>query len=90
MTEYWATKHYIAAFTAGLQIENENSNVIIQELDPGQVNQHDKRIDPYFKYWGAASWTVGNKLFENFGIYEANRRMVVSQSACVSGVLDVS
>jgi len=38
MTEYSATKHYIAAFTAGLQIENENTNVIIQELDPGQVN----------------------------------------------------
>jgi len=38
MTEYSASKHYIAAFTAGLQIENENSDVIIQELDPGQVN----------------------------------------------------
>jgi len=38
LSEYSATKHYVAAFTAGLQAENCKSNVVIQELDPGQVN----------------------------------------------------
>jgi len=38
LTEYSATKRYIAAFTAGLQAENSDSKVIIQELDPGQVS----------------------------------------------------
>jgi len=38
LTEYSATKRFIAAFTAGLQAENSDSKVIIQELDPGQVS----------------------------------------------------
>jgi len=38
LSEYSATKHYISAFTAGLQAENFDSQVIIQELDPGQVS----------------------------------------------------
>lgn len=38
LTEYSATKRYIAAFTSGLQAENLDSKVIIQELDPGQVS----------------------------------------------------
>jgi len=38
LSEYSATKHYISAFTAGLQAENSDSKVIIQELDPGQVS----------------------------------------------------
>ena len=38
LTEYSATKRYIAAFTSGLQAENSDSKVIIQELDPGQVS----------------------------------------------------
>jgi len=38
LTEYSATKRYISAFTSGLQAENSDSQVIIQELDPGQVS----------------------------------------------------
>jgi len=38
LSVYSATKHYISAFTAGLQAENSGSKVIIQELDPGQVS----------------------------------------------------
>jgi len=38
LSEYSATKHFISAFTSGLQAENSDSKVIIQELDPGQVS----------------------------------------------------
>jgi len=35
LSEYSATKHFIAAFTAGLRAEISDSNVIIQQVDPG-------------------------------------------------------
>jgi len=37
-SEYSATKHYMAAWTAGLRAEIGSCNVIIQEIDPGQTN----------------------------------------------------
>ena len=37
-SEYSATKHFIAAFTQGLRAELSGSNVVIQQIDPGQMN----------------------------------------------------
>merc|ERR1711970_1522859 len=37
LAEYFATKHYLHAFTEAIAIENEGTGVIIQEVDPGQV-----------------------------------------------------
>ena len=37
LAEYFATKHYIHAFTEAIAIENEGTGVIIQEVDPGHV-----------------------------------------------------
>ena len=37
-SEYSATKHYMAAFTAGLRSELGRCNVVIQEIDPGKYN----------------------------------------------------
>lgn len=37
-SEYSATKHFIAAFTQGIRAELSGSNVVIQEVDPGQMN----------------------------------------------------
>jgi len=43
-SEYSATKHYMAAFTAGLRAEvGSSSNVVIQEIDPGQTNTNMAR-----------------------------------------------
>ena len=43
-SEYSATKHYMAAFTAGLRAEvGTSSNVVIQEIDPGQTNTNMAR-----------------------------------------------
>ena len=42
-SEYSATKHFIAAFTAGLRAEVSSSNVIIQQIDPGQMNTNMAR-----------------------------------------------
>ena len=42
--EYAATKHYMAAFTAGLRAElGRGSGVVIQEVDPGQVDTNMAR-----------------------------------------------
>merc|ERR1712179_95866 len=37
LAEYFATKHYLHAFTEAIAIENEGTGVIIQEVDPGHV-----------------------------------------------------
>merc|ERR1719318_341924 len=37
LAEYHATKHYLHAFTEAIAIEVENTGVIVQEVDPGQV-----------------------------------------------------
>jgi len=37
LAEYFATKHYMHAFTEAIAIEYEGTGVIIQEVDPGQV-----------------------------------------------------
>merc|ERR1711970_774070 len=37
LAEYFATKHYLHAFTEAIAIEYEGTGVIIQEVDPGQV-----------------------------------------------------
>ena len=37
-SEYSATKHFIAAFTQGIRAELSGSNVVIQQVDPGQMN----------------------------------------------------
>ena len=42
-SEYSATKHYMAAFTAGLRAEVGSSSVVIQEIDPGQTNTNMAR-----------------------------------------------
>ena len=42
--EYAATKHYMSAFTAGLRAElGRGSGVVIQEVDPGQVDTNMAR-----------------------------------------------
>ena len=41
--EYAATKHYMAAFTQGLMQEVGESDVVIQEVDPGQTNTNMTR-----------------------------------------------
>jgi len=38
LAEYYATKHYVHALTEAIAIEVEDSGVIIQEVDPGQVS----------------------------------------------------
>jgi len=38
LAEYCATKHYVHALTEAIAIEVEDSGVIIQEVDPGQVS----------------------------------------------------
>ena len=38
LAEYSATKHYMHAFTEAIAIEYEDTGVIIQEVDPGQVS----------------------------------------------------
>jgi len=42
-SEYSATKHFIAAFTAGLRAEISGSNVLIQQIDPGQMKTNMAR-----------------------------------------------
>ena len=37
-SEYSATKHFIAALTQGLRAELSGSRVVIQQVDPGQMN----------------------------------------------------
>ena len=37
-SEYSATKHFIAAFTQGIRSELSHSKVVIQQVDPGQMN----------------------------------------------------
>jgi len=37
LAEYYATKHYLHAFTEAISIELEGTGVIVQEVDPGQV-----------------------------------------------------
>lgn len=42
-SEYSATKHFIAAFTAGLRAEVSGSKVLIQQIDPGQMKTNMAR-----------------------------------------------
>jgi len=42
-SEYSATKHFIAAFTAGLRAEISHSKVLLQQIDPGQMNTYMAR-----------------------------------------------
>eukprot|EP00091_Calanus_sinicus_P024633 TRINITY_DN8950_c0_g1_i1.p1 TRINITY_DN8950_c0_g1~~TRINITY_DN8950_c0_g1_i1.p1 ORF type:complete len:125 (-),score=19.79 TRINITY_DN8950_c0_g1_i1:255-629(-) len=37
LAEYFATKHYLHAFSEAIAIELEDTGVIVQEVDPGQV-----------------------------------------------------
>ena len=37
LAEYVATKHYMHAFTEAIAVELEDTGVIVQEVDPGQV-----------------------------------------------------
>ena len=38
LAEYAATKHFMAAFTQGIRAELSGSNVVIQLVDPGQID----------------------------------------------------
>ena len=62
--EYSATKHYMAAFTAGLRAEVGGSNVVIQEIDPGQTKTNmAKDLIPISRVEAPApEWLVQNSI----------------------------
>jgi len=42
-TQYSATKHYLSAMTGGLQAELAHTNLVIQQIDPGQLDTNMAR-----------------------------------------------